>query len=123
MSRHFLHPLPHNRGRSVSRLERLITQLAHIFKAITRPIHHVFITATAVVDTPVNSTFIVLRYTDDTDDKVFYFQGLLEGEALHSRLDALIDEHYEDTLSHRIYVLTYGPSGDCDEEEVNFEFA
>lgn len=120
MPRHLRHPLPHHRRRG---LQRLITQLAQLFKAITRPIQHVLITATAVVETPVNRTFIVLRYTDDTDDKVFHFEGNLEGEALHSRLDALIDEHYEDTLSSRLYVITYGPSGDYDEEEVNFEFA
>ncbi len=75
------------------------------------------------MDAPVNRTFVVLRYTDETEDKVFHYEGNLEGEALHSRLDALIDEHYEDTLSTRLYVITYGPSGDYDEEEVNFEFA
>lgn len=75
------------------------------------------------MDTPVNSTFIVFQYTDGSEDKVFQYDAILEGEALHGRLDVLIDEHYEDTLSTRLYVVTYGPSGDCDEEEVNFEFA
>lgn len=95
----------------------------HLARAIIRPIHHVFITATAVVDRPTDRTFIIFRYTDATPDKVFRYVGVLEGEALHSRLDLLIDEHYEDALSSSIHVVTYDGSGEYDEERINFSMA
>lgn len=97
--------------------------LLHLARAITRPIHHVFIAATAVVDKPTDRTFIILRYTDDTPDRIFKYVGVLEGEALHSRLDLLIDEHYEEALSSSIYVVTYDGSGEYDEERINFTLA
>jgi len=95
----------------------------HLVGAIIRRFQHVVITAVAVVERPIDRTFVILRYTDKTPDRVFQYVGVLKGEALHSRLDAIIDEHYEETLSSSLYVVTYDGTGEYDEEQINFTFA
>ena len=86
-----------------------------------RHIQDVVYAAAALMEVPVNCTFVVFQYTNDAPDKTFLFDTVLEGEDLHSRLDALLDEHLEDALSRTIFVLTYDEEGTVMEEEIPFQ--
>jgi hypothetical protein len=70
------------------------------------------------VEHPINTTLVVFSYTDDRPETIFRFAGVLHGEPLHQRLDALLEEHLDSTLSPSIWVLTYHPCGAVTEEEI-----
>jgi hypothetical protein len=97
-------------------IRRLLTNLTHFLQ-------NVRITATATVDNPIDSTYVLFLYTDDTPDKLFKLHGVIYGEALHSRLDALLEEHQEPTLCPSIWVVTYHPCGAISEEEIHLNVA
>ena len=87
-----------------------------------RAIHHA-LTAIIRVERPTNRTFVLLQYTDDQPDKLFVYTGVLRNEALHNRLDLLIDEHLDETLCRTIWVVTYDSHGEPTEEEIPFQLA
>ena len=90
---------------------------------LNRLLQNVNITAATTVDTPLDRTYVLFLYTDDTPDKLFKLHGVIHGEALHSRLDALLEEHHEETLCPSIWVVTYHPCGAISEEEIHLNVA
>lgn len=90
---------------------------------LNRLLQNVNITAATTVDTPLDRTYVLFLYTDDTPDKLFKLHGVIHGEALHSRLDALLEEHQEEALCPSIWVVTYHPCGAISEEEIHLNVA
>jgi hypothetical protein len=95
----------------------------HLRTHLNHLLQNVIITAAATVDTPLDRTYVLFLYTDDTPDKLFKLHGVIHGEALHSRLDALLEEHQEAALCPSIWVVTYHPCGAVSEEEIHLNVA
>ena len=95
--------------------------LRRVARTARRLIHH-SLAAIPLVDTPLtNRTYVLLQHTDDTPDLLFTYPQVLDGEALHARLDALIDEHLDANLCRTIWVVVYDAHGDIYEEEIPFQ--
>jgi hypothetical protein len=69
------------------------------------------------MDKPTNRTLIRLQF-EDKPDAIFQINGFLEGEALHSRLDLLIDEYLDDSFVPYIEVVTIDADGKLEEEGI-----
>lgn len=69
------------------------------------------------MDKPTNRTLIRLQF-EDKPDAIFQIEGVLEGEALHSRLDLLIDEYLDDSFVPYIEVVTIDANGKLEEEGI-----
>ena len=94
--------------------------LRRVARTARRLIHH-SLAAIPLVDRPTNRTYGLLQYTDNTPDLLFTYPQVLDGEALHRRLDALIDEHLDANLCRSIWVVVYDANGDLYEEEIPFQ--
>lgn len=82
-------------------------------------IQHVIRTTVARLDFQRNHTYICLRFNDENRlDVVFQIAQPLYGEALHQRLDALLDEHRDETLFPEIYVVVFDAAGRYHEESI-----
>lgn len=88
---------------------------------ISSAVQHVRRANVAPVFKPRNTTYIVLRFTDEKLDEIFEIPQVLVGEALHQRLDVLLDEHRDSTLIPSIHVTVFDADGRCYEEEVRLD--
>jgi hypothetical protein len=64
-----------------------------------------------------NCTIIRFRYTNQSD-ALFKIKGTLTGEALHRRLDVLLDEHLSPELVPVIGVVVIGDDGSQQKEDI-----
>jgi len=70
-----------------------------------------------VAPTPL-TTVVILHYLDGTPDRDFHLRGLLRGEPLHQRLDALLAEHRTRALDPHIDLYRCHANGGLELEEV-----
>ncbi len=95
--------------------------LLHLVRAVLRAIHHVPRPPIAAVAHPGNKTFIVLRFSGPQLDLVFAIKGIIEGEALHLILDALLEEHRDEHLIPLVHVTYCHPDGTISEEAIRLD--
>lgn len=88
------------------------------FAAAWAALNYVVETAVARLDPERNHTYICLRFTDEKLDAIFKIAEPLFGEALHQRLDALLEEHQDHTLYPEVWVVVYDEQGRLHEEEI-----
>jgi hypothetical protein len=96
----------------------VILQLLAFLTRNRRPIsHHDNIAAAAQMAKHKNCTIIRFRYTNQSD-AIFKIKGTLLGEALHQRLDVLLDEHLSPELVPIIGVCTINDNGEQEQENI-----
>ena len=88
-----------------------------LISAIFRTNHHVLRATASTMDKPTNRTLIRLQF-EDKPDSIFQIEGFLEGEALHSRLDLLIDEHHDASFVPFIEVVAIDQEGKYHEDGI-----